>query len=68
MAQRNDVDYMGILFQYERDGTKHIKWYKTLFRMIVPTRYADDSCLCNLGLYDSVDWMLNKIYLSYFSA
>lgn len=37
-------------------------------REIIPTRYADDSYLCSLGLFDSVHWMINVLGLSHFYA
>lgn len=47
MAQGRNVDYMCIEFW----DVKQQKRYETLFnRLITPTKYADDTCLCSLGL------------------
>lgn len=55
MAQEGNVDYNGIVFREGRDGEKQRKKYETLMNeQIVSTRYTDDSCLCALGLFDSV--------------
>lgn len=61
MDQGGDANFNGIIFQNREDGRKQRKRYTSLLnRAIVPTRYADDSCLRTLAIYDSVHWMLNR--------
>lgn len=69
MAQGGNADFNGVVFREGRDGRKQQKHYEALLTQdIVPTRYASDSCLHNLGLYDSVYWMVDRLSLTHFYA
>lgn len=68
MAQGGEAGFNGVIFQQGKDDQKHRKNYESLNQDIVPTRYADDSCLCSLGLYDNVYWMLDRLSLTHFYA
>lgn len=69
MAQGGNVDFNGVVFHEGRDGRKQEKHYEALLTWdIVPTRYADDSCLRSLRLYDSVYQMLDRLSLTNFYA
>lgn len=37
-------------------------------RSVIPTWYANETCLCSLGLLSSVHWVLNKLELTHFCA
>jgi len=64
MAARNRrVDYMGIEF---KDDAQRTRFEKLSKRTITATRYADETCLRTLGLFDSVDWMFNQIGWGHF--
>jgi len=64
MAGRNRrVDYMGIEFKDEAQRTRFEKLSR---RTITATRYADETCLRTLGLFDSVNWMFNQIGWGHF--
>ena len=64
MAARNrNIDYMGIEF---KDDAQRTRFEKLSRRTITATRYADETCLRTLGLFDSVDWMFNQIGWSHF--
>jgi hypothetical protein len=55
-----------IIFRQGKSGEKQHKLYEALSsREIQPTRYADVACLRRLGLYDSVNHMLNLLNLNY---
>jgi len=54
---------MGIKFKDDAQRTRFEKLSKCT---IMATRYADESCLRTLGLFDSVDWMLKQIGWSHF--
>ncbi|WJX33554.1 hypothetical protein P8452_21749 [Trifolium repens] len=57
----------GIIFRQGKPGEKQHKLYEALTsREGQPTRYADVACLRRLGLYDSVNHMLNLLNLNYF--
>lgn len=69
MAQEGNAHFEGVIFWDGRDGRKQQKKFKALLnRDIIPMRYADDTCLHRLGLFDSVNWMINKVGLSHFYA
>lgn len=69
MAQGGNADFNGVIFREGRDSRKYKKHYEALLnRDIVPTRYANDSFLHSLGLYDSVYWMLDRLSLTHFYA
>ena len=69
MAQGGNTDFNGVVFREGRDGRKQQKDYEALLtRDIVPKRYADDSRLHSLGLYDSIYWMLDRLSLTHFYA
>jgi hypothetical protein len=51
----------------KKEAEKQAQLYETLrSRDIHPTRYADETCLRQLGLYHSVNHMLNLLDLNYF--
>ncbi|KAI5418641.1 hypothetical protein KIW84_043029 [Lathyrus oleraceus] len=59
---RGDVDYMGIVFAEGIDGENQRSRYHKLFkRDLLATRYPDNVALRDLGLSDSVHWMLNNL-------
>lgn len=67
MAQGGNADFNGITFRDRRDSEKQRRRYEALLNWeIVPARYAHDPCLCTLGLYDSVHWLLKRLGLSHF--
>lgn len=64
---RGDMDYMGISFAEGIDGENQRNIYHKLFkRDVLETRYPDNVALCDLGLSDSVHWMLNNLGMSHF--
>lgn len=49
------MDYMGIVFN---EGPDQRERFNYLYQCtLTPTRYADETCLHALGLYDSVCFM-----------
>lgn len=64
MPQRGQMDYMDIIF---KKGIDRRECYTYMYqRLITHTRYADDTCLCSLGLYDNGYWVLNRFGWDYF--
>lgn len=64
MAARNPrIDYMGIEF---KDEAQQKLFEKLSKRTITAARYADETCLRTLGLFDSVNWMFNQIGWGHF--
>ncbi|KAK2383895.1 hypothetical protein QL285_071305 [Trifolium repens] len=56
-----------VVFRSGRAGTKQANLFENLqSREIYATKYADDTCLQQLGLYDSVNYMLDHLGLNYF--
>lgn len=69
IAVREEVDYMNFIFGEGEDGERKRSRYVNLFNhSVIPTRYADESCLRSLSLLSSVHWMLNKLELTNFYA
>ncbi|KAI5440122.1 hypothetical protein KIW84_025465 [Lathyrus oleraceus] len=59
---RGDVDYMGIIFAEGIDGeNQRSKYHKLFTRDVLATRYLGNATLRDLGLSDSVHWMLNNL-------
>ncbi|KAI5413828.1 hypothetical protein KIW84_058103 [Lathyrus oleraceus] len=59
---RGDMDYMGIVFVEGIDGENQRSRYHKLFkRDVLATRYPDNDALRDLGLSNSVHWMLNNL-------
>ncbi|KAI5400174.1 hypothetical protein KIW84_065195 [Lathyrus oleraceus] len=64
---RREINYMGIAFADGIDGENQRRRYHKLFkRDILATRYPDNVALRDLGLSDSVHWMLNNLGMSQF--
>ncbi|KAI5430262.1 hypothetical protein KIW84_034733 [Lathyrus oleraceus] len=59
---RGDVDCMVIVFAEGIDGENQMSRYHKLFkRDILATRYPDNAALRDLGLSDSIHWMLSNL-------
>lgn len=46
----------------ELQKRRYLKFYKC---SVTPTRYADESCLCKLGLLGNVQWILDRLDLTH---
>lgn len=58
---------MGIVFAEGIDGKNQRRRYHNLFkRDVLATWYPDNAALRDLGLSDSVHWMLNNLGMSHF--
>ncbi|KAI5421881.1 hypothetical protein KIW84_045358 [Lathyrus oleraceus] len=56
------MDYMGIAFAEGINGENQRRRYHKLFkRDLLATWYPDDNAFRDLGLSNSVHWMLNKL-------
>lgn len=61
------MDYMRIAFSEGIDRENQRSRYHKLFkRDVLATRYPDDVSLRDLGLFDSVHWMLYNLGMSHF--
>lgn len=64
---RGDKDYMGIVFAEGIDGENQRSRYHKLFnRDVLATQYPNNAALRDLGLSDSVHWILNNLGMSHF--
>lgn len=58
-----NIGYMNIQFKDDEQR----KWFEVLSQCeILSTRYVDNKCLRNLGLYDYVHWMFYQVGCSHF--
>jgi hypothetical protein len=56
-----------VSFRQGKAGQKQESLYRTLLeRDILPTRYLHVDCLKQLGLYESVGYLINALNLDYF--
>ncbi|KAI5434898.1 hypothetical protein KIW84_021646 [Lathyrus oleraceus] len=59
---RGDMNYMGIVFAEGIDvEIQRSRYHKLFKRDVLATRYPDNAALHDLGLFDSVHWMLNNL-------
>lgn len=66
---RREIDFMGIEFAEGMEGENQRARYAKLFnREVTPTRYPYETALYDLGLYNSVRWMLGNLRMSDFCA
>jgi hypothetical protein len=64
MAQQGDYE---IIFRQGGDGEKQANLFDALSsRGVEATRHCDPPCMRLLGLYDSVNYMVNRLNLPYF--
>lgn len=62
MAQGGEANSDGVIFREGRVGQRQRKKYEALQnREILSTRYVDDTCLCHLGLFDRIYWMIDMV-------
>ncbi|CAJ2637544.1 unnamed protein product [Trifolium pratense] len=55
-----------VIFRKGRNEKQASLYQELSTREIVSTRYCDEACLRMLGLYDSVNFMLDSLHLNYF--
>ncbi|KAI5433700.1 hypothetical protein KIW84_020823 [Lathyrus oleraceus] len=67
--KRPAADLSNLIFSEGEVGKlqkeRYMKFYE---RSVTPTRYADESCLCRLGLLNNVQWILDRLDLAHFCS
>ena len=63
---RGEPDLSGIMFLNDKAGVhQEAQYHKFYQRLDIATRYVDVNCLRELGLLESVQWLLHNSDLSY---
>lgn len=64
---RSEIDFMRIEFAEGTEGeNQRARSAKLFSRGVTSTRYAHETTFCDLGVYNSVRWMLRNLRMSDF--